>query len=104
METKPQRQAWIRWLTGPIAWTVYFMAVYLLVEAACHLPQIDETAVFPLTLLFTFITALLIGIAGYRSGRSGSDSFADKSSISINALFFFLTLAVGASVLVLKPC
>ena len=99
-----QQQAWIRWLTGPIVWTVYFMVVYLLVEAACEMVVLGETAVLPLTLLVTFITGAIIAAAVYQAWRSADESFANKSSVSLNILFLLLTLAVGVTVLVLKPC
>ena len=104
MEMKQQRRAWIRWLAGPVVWTVYFMAVYLLVEAACELVVVTETAVFPITLVLTVITLALIAAAGYQSWHSDRDNFANKGSIFLNALFFFLTLAVIVSVWVLTPC
>ena len=104
VERKQQQQAWWRWLTGPIVWTVYFMVVYVLVEAACELVVLAETAVLPLTLIFTVITAVIIAIAAYQAWRRQDDSFANQSSILLNALFFLLTLAVGTTVLVLQPC
>jgi hypothetical protein len=99
-----QQQAWMRWLAGPIIWTVYFMTVYLLVEAACEGVVVGETAVLPLTLIFTAITLAIIATAGYQAWHAGDESFANKSSISLNALFLFMTLAVGVTVLVLRPC
>lgn len=101
---KEQRQAWIRWLTGPVVWTVYFMTAYLWGEAACHLAILSETTVLPVILIFTFITLALIATAGYQAWRIKDDSFANRSSIWLNGLFLFLTLAVGVSVLMLKPC
>ena len=101
---KEQRQAWIRWLTGPVVWTVYFMTVYLWGEAACHLAILSETTVLPVSLIFTVITLALIATAGYQAWRTKDDTFANKSSVWLNALFLLLTLAVGVTVLVLKPC
>ena len=99
-----QQRAWRRWLTGPIVWTVYFMVLYGLVEAACEMVVFKDTAVLPLALVFTFITGVIIAAAGYQSWRTEDKSFANKSSVSLNALFLLLTLAVGATVLVLQPC
>lgn len=99
-----RQQAWRRWLTGPIVWTVYFMVLYGLVEAACEVVVFSDTAVLPLTLVLTFITGVVIAAAGYQAWRTEDESFANKSSISLNALFLLLTLAVGATVLVLQPC
>ena len=104
MPMNQQQQAWRRWLTGPIVWTVYFMAVYLLVEAACEMVVLGETAVLPVTLLLTFITLALIAAAGYQAWRIDDDTFVNKSSVWLNTLFLLLTLAVGVAVLVLKPC
>ena len=104
MPMNQQQQAWRRWLTGPIVWTVYFMGVYLLVEAACEMVVLGETAVLPVTLLLTFITLALIVAAGYQAWRIDDDTFVNKSSIWLNTLFLLFTLAVGVTVLVLKPC
>ena len=104
MERKEERQAWIRWLTGPIVWSVYFLTVYLWDEAACHLAILSEASVLPVTLVLTFITLALIGTAGYRAWRIRDDTFANNSSVWLNGLFFFLTMPVGVTVLVLKPC
>jgi chromate transport protein ChrA len=104
MEKQQQQLAWRRWLTGPIVWTGYFMVVYLFVEAACEMVILSETAVLPLTLVLTLLTGGIIAAAGYQAWRSNDESFANASSVFLNALFLLLTLAVGVTVLVLPPC
>jgi integral membrane sensor domain MASE1 len=106
LESKRERLTWVYLLTPPVAWTVYFMLVYLLVEAVCKLER-GEAAVLPVTLIFTLITLLLIGYTSYRAYRQQQDQqqdFASFGSITLGLLFILLTLGVGLTVFVLRPC
>jgi hypothetical protein len=42
-----RRQQWLGFGLSPAVWTVYFVVVYVLNEAACGLPLLSPTAFFP---------------------------------------------------------
>ncbi len=59
-------------LTGPVAWSVYFLAGYSLVEGACRLPPLTAppgaaglSAVSVVVLVLTLVTVLVTLYAGW---------------------------------------
>jgi hypothetical protein len=111
----------IAFLASPVAWSAYFVAVYLLVEFACGV-ELLVGAVRPLTLILMLPTLVVIGYAGWRGRLAkqqaaqteadpGSEEdpaqtqyFSGQVGIWLSGLFVLLTLAVGATALVLQPC
>lgn len=111
----------ITFLASPVAWSVYFVAVYLLVEFACGV-ELLVGAVRPLTLILMLPTLAVIGYAGWRgqlakqqAAQTEADSeseenpaqtqdFSGQVGIWLSGVFALLTLAVGATALVLQPC
>ncbi|MAT96985.1 MAG: hypothetical protein CL608_07575 [Anaerolineaceae bacterium] len=111
----------ITFLASPIAWSAYFIAVYLLVELACGVGLLLG-AVRALTLILMLPTLAVIVYAG-RRGQTAQEHaaqmeadpeseenpaqmqlFSGQIGIWISGLFVLLTLAVGATALVLQPC
>jgi hypothetical protein len=107
-------------LTGPIAWTVYFLAGYSLTEAACRLPLLmgwvggaGLSAVSVGVLVLTVAALLVILYAGWLAyghwrrpapAKSEMERFMAVSGLLLNALFGLLTIATGLPALVLAPC
>ncbi len=117
----PATHARITFLASPIAWSLYFIAVYLLVELACGLGLLLG-AVRALTLVLMLPTLAVIIYVGWR-GRSEQEHaeqmvadaeseenpaqtqhFSGQVAIWLSGVFVLLTLAVGATALVLQPC
>lgn len=108
-------------LASPIAWSVYFVVVYLLVEAACRIGLLRD-AVEAVTLGLMLPTLAVIGYVGLqsRSVQGHADeadadptgeidhrqmqAFAGQVGIWMCGVFALLTLAVGVSALALPPC
>ncbi len=108
-------------LASPIAWSVYFVTVYLLVEFACHMGPLLG-AVRALTLILMLPTLAVVAytwrrgrLAQERAAQAEADPeseenpgemqyFSGEVGIWLSGLFVLLTLAVGATALVLQPC
>ena len=111
----------LHFLLSPVAWGVYFTAVYLLVEAACNIGLLREYVV-GLTLFFTVLTLGLVLFSAYKSWQLQSTvttemadleseenpvetrRFAAWVGLWLSGLFVILTLGVGVTALVLQPC
>lgn len=108
-------------LLSPVAWGVYFTAVYLLIEAACTIGLLRDFVV-GLTLILMVPTLGLVLFAGYKSqqlqsamptasanpeseeNREETLRFSARVGLWLSGLFVILTLGVGATALVLQPC
>ncbi|MBK8902568.1 MAG: hypothetical protein IPM53_15375 [Anaerolineaceae bacterium] len=106
-----RRQQWLGFVLSPVAWTVYFVVVYVLNEAACRLPLLPPAAFFPLATLFTVLTLGLIGLAAWWAWRAlregdgaGNGRFLGLSGLFMCGLFVVMTTAVWVAALVLLPC
>lgn len=117
-----RRWLWLRLLAGPIIYAVYFMAAYLLVEAACTTGLLDFSfagtngvTIAVLALTGLALAATLISLAGNiaRLRRppqrldpetGDPDRFAAQVGAMLDLLFTLLVLATGAPALLLAPC
>ena len=59
-----RRRQWLGFMLSPTAWTVYFVLVFVLNEAACRLPLLSPAAFFPLATLFTVVFATRGAMSG----------------------------------------
>lgn len=108
-------------LVGPIAYSVFFVIGYLLVEAACRTGiLLKQVAGIPLALLLVvalgLLTLALIAYGGIRAYRAwstwrdqdllaeGRDEFMALAALILVALFGLATVLTALSVLVLEPC
>jgi hypothetical protein len=108
-------------LASPIAWSVYFIFVYLLIEAACGIGLLRGAA--EALVLIGMLPTLAIIIYAARQGQSvqkQADSaeteakeeinpshmqqFAGQVGLWLGVVFVLLTLAVGVTALALQPC
>lgn len=106
-----RRQQWLGFMLSPAAWTVYFVVIYVLNEAACRLPLLSPMAFFPLATLFTGVVLALIGLAGWWAWRAwregdgaGNGRFLGITGLLLSGLFVVMTTAVWVAALVLPPC
>lgn len=106
-----RRQQWLGFMLSPAAWTVYFVVIYVLNEAACRLPLLSPMAFFPLATLFTGVVLALIGLAGWWAWRAwregdgaGNGRFLGLTGLLLCGLFAVMTTAVWVAALVLRPC
>lgn len=106
-----RRQQWLGFITSPIVWTVYFVVVYVLDEAACALDLLSPTAVLPLTTLFALLTLGFIGLAAWLALRAwregdgaGNGRFLGLSGLLLCGMFTLMTVAVWVAAWVLMPC
>ncbi|MCA9973927.1 MAG: hypothetical protein KC425_27130 [Anaerolineales bacterium] len=106
-----RRRQWLGFIASPVVWTVYFVTVYVLDEAACKLTLLAPTAVFPITSLLTLLTLGIIAYAGalaYRAWREGDDEgsgrFLGWAGLLLCALFALVTVATWGAAWVLMPC
>ncbi len=116
------RWLWLRLLAGPILYAVYFMAAYLLVEAACTTGLLNFTwagtngvtvVVLALTVvaLAAVLLSLVLNIRRWRGLPQRDDPetgdprrFVAQVGIMLDLLFALLVLATGAPALLLAPC
>lgn len=108
-------------LVGPIAYSIFFVAGYLLVEAACRTGILLRQVVgIPLALLLVVGLGVLVlaliaygGIRAYRAWSprrdqdllaEGRDEFMALAALILTALFGLATVLTALSVLVLEPC
>lgn len=108
---KKQRRQWLGFLSGPAAWSVYFVVVYVLDEAACKLTLLAPTAVFPVATVLTVLTLGLLGYGVYLSYQAwqqgngeGSGRFLGWTGLLMGGLFILMTLAIWIATWVLMPC
>jgi hypothetical protein len=112
----------LRMLSGPIVYAVYFLAVYLLVEATCQTGWIQFSlggtngltlAVIGLTAVAAVVVllSLLAQVRRLRMLPAASDPelgdperFAARVGMMLDLLSLLLVLATGAPALVLAPC
>jgi len=126
-QTNKNGQRWLILLVTPGVWMVYFLVVYLLDEAGCGL-GFWHTAVWGrlttlglISLGATVITLLVIIYIGYQGlklwqkaeieqthipekAKAERDRFIGLSVVMLSALFVLLTLGLGLTFLVLRPC
>jgi hypothetical protein len=119
---------WYELLSGPIIWSVYFLAGYLLAELACRIDILPGTlfgmnalsGVLILLTLAALGASVLAGLHGYRTYKKHSrvnepnqpeemdidarNRFMALSGLILNVLFVFLILLTGYPLLVLNPC
>lgn len=120
------RALWFGLLSGPIIWTVQFLAVYLLVEVACQAGILRGSFLGMETISFLVVlltVASLIGVAyggffSYRNyqqvgghgifQRQNLDRspawFMALSGLALSLLFGLLILMMGIPAVVLAPC
>lgn len=98
-------------LSGPVAWSLYFLIGYLYVEAACQLGTLSTAAVgILLGLMLLFLLPIAWGgWQGWRLAQQPGEDQADPSVLGrmavLSALLFGLvTLITGTAVLVLPLC
>ena len=108
-------------LVSPIAWSIYFMTVYLLIEAACGIGLLREAA--EALILIGMLPTLAVIIYAAWQGRSVQKQpdrreieareeinpahmkeFSGQVGLWLSGVFVLLTLAVGVTALVLPPC
>lgn len=108
-------------LASPIAWSVYFIFVYLLIEAACGIGLLREAA--EVLVLIGMLPTLAVIIYAAWQGQSVQKQansteveameevnpahmkeFSAQVGYWMSAVFVLLTLAVGVTALVLSPC
>lgn len=106
-----RRQQWLGFVLSPVVWTVYFVVMYVLNEAACRLPLLLPGAFFPLATVSTVLTLGLIGLAVWWAWRAlregdgaGNGRFLGLSGLLLGGLFVVMTTAVWVAALVLMPC
>ena len=113
---------WLRLLSGPIIYGVYFALAYLAVEAACRIGWLQFTVadtngitVTVLALTVAAAAAVLVSLVVSalrwrrlrRNGRgeaADADRFVAQVGMLLDALFLLLILATGAPVVLLAPC
>ncbi len=118
----PRGRLWPRLLVGPILYSVYFMAAYLLVEAGCTVGLLDfslagtngvTVVVLGLTglALAAVLISLTLNVMRLRQLPPRSDPetgdpdrFVVRVGIMLDLLFTLLVLATGAPALLLAPC
>lgn len=108
-------------LVGPITYIVYFIAVYLLAEAACRMGILMAPVLgIPLLLGLVVVVGLpvlaLIGYGGglaYRAWRArpdagpaveDRDAFMALAALTLTVLFGLATVLTALSVIVTNPC
>ena len=117
-----RRLLWLRLLAGPVIYAVYFMAAYLLVEAACTTVLLAFTwsgtngvTITVLALTGLALAAVLLSLALHairwrrlpprNDPETGDpDRFVAQVGIMLDLLFTLLVLATGAPALLLAPC
>jgi len=122
------RSLWLGLLSGPVIYSVYFLAGYLLVDVACQANLLAST-VLGLSLISVVVLGLTLvalalslyaGFVTYRRWRrlrdtskldeeddhltEGPEHFMTFGGLLLNVLFAFVILVTGISALVLWPC
>lgn len=106
-------------LAGPVIYSIYFMAVYLLVEAACRARLLQGTvggltglqgAVVGLTVASVVITLALARFA-YRDVQAATSVDAERNQrfmvqigLWLSGFFVVVTLVTGMPILFLAVC
>ena len=110
-------------LVGPIGWSVFFVAGYLLVEASCQrgflgVSLLGVRLILWLVAGLSLLTLALIGYGGWRAYTSWrrlqgatpnlvtqeQDSFMALAAVILALLFGLSTITTALSVLVGDPC
>lgn len=106
-------------LGGPVVYSLYFMAVYLLVEAACRETLLQGTmwgltglqaAVLGLTLVAVVITLALAFLTYPDEQNIGSEEarrnrrFMAQAGLWLSGFFVVVTVVTGVPILVLTLC
>jgi hypothetical protein len=116
------RLLWLRMLAGPLIYSAYFLAVYLVVEAACNTGWIsfsfagtNGVTVVVVVLTAVALAAVLVSLAlqvrrlrrlpaqDEKEG-AGPECFAARVGFLLDLLSVLLVLATGAPALLLAPC
>jgi len=116
------RSLWFSLLAGPIVYSLHFMLVYFVVEAACvvgllRFAWLGINGIAWVVVALTILAALLNGLAGvlaYRHWQQRKESeggtrgsyapFMALVGVSLNALFTVTILVTGLPALFLQPC
>lgn len=110
-----RRRQWLGFVGSPAVWTLYFVAVYVLNEAACKLTLLAATAVFPVATVLALLTLAAVGYAGWLAYQAwnqgeeqdepgGNGRFLGLTGLLLSGLFALMTVAVWVSAWVLRPC
>jgi len=112
-----RRRQWLGFVGSPAVWTLYFVAVYVLNEAACKLTLLGATAVLPVATVLALLTLAAVGYAGwlaYQAWREGDGAEAEDgggngrflglTGLLLSSLFALMTVAVWVAAWVLRPC
>ena len=109
--TSSRRQQWFGFIISPLAWTLFFILVYVLSEAACGFGWFGPTAVLPLASLFAILTLGLICLAGWQAWAAwrwgdgaGNGRFLGITGLLLCGLFTLMTIVVWVAAWVLLPC
>lgn len=112
----------LRLLAGPIIYSIYFLAAYLLVEAACSMGLLNfslggtngvTATVIGLTALTLVVLLASLALQVMRLRRlpvrldpetGDPDRFVAQVGIMLDLLFLLLVAATGAPALLLSPC
>jgi hypothetical protein len=117
-----QHGLWLDLLRGPLAYTVYFSAGYLLLQVACRIPLLHmmlgglslcAILLLTLTLLSALIT-LLTGLSNFRRLRQRMSAHNDEagpwaplllhSGVLLSVFFTGLILLTGIPFFVVESC
>lgn len=114
-----QRRLLTSLLVGPVVYSLYFLAVYLLVEAACRenllrfaIWGLDGLVVAVLGLTIVAIVTILIGtLISHRGHREnvGEEALANQRLLrrvgsGLSGFFVLVTLVTGLPILFLELC
>lgn len=117
---------WFGLISGPLAWIIYFLAGYLLIEAACKTTWLDNPiqgfdAISTIVLILTAAGLLMAVVGGWLNFRhwrnvkrqttdaepNRTESVRGYMAFSgwlLNLLFGFTVLITGVPALFLSPC
>ncbi|MDT8305779.1 MAG: hypothetical protein RRC07_07570 [Anaerolineae bacterium] len=108
-------------LLGPVTWSIFFLAGYLLAEAACQVGLLQSTVAGLDLLVFVVLVLGLVAAAvsaagalwAYRRWRTAGDqapeednltAFLALAAILLNVLFTLATLMTALGLIFLEPC
>jgi hypothetical protein len=102
---------WLGFFLSPTVWAIYFVMVYVIGEAACHLLILSPSMVLPLSTISGLMTLTAIGISAryaYRMRRQNDEGetgyFMGWTGLLLAGLFGLSTVAVWFSAWFLRPC
>lgn len=105
------RRLWLGFVLSPTVWGVYFVLVYVIDEAACHLSILSPSMVVPLVTISGLFALGAIGISAryayqaLRQSEEGENSyFMGWTGLVLAGLFCLSTIAIAVYVWFLMPC